>query len=63
MQTLALAFLAATALGGVAWVFIYPLLSASGRPNPAAPRSRVPTLRRARPKKASARAASRSRDR
>ena len=27
MQTLALAFLAATALGGVAWVFIYPLLS------------------------------------
>src|SRR5882724_2349442 len=27
IQTLALAFLAATALGGVAWVFIYPLLS------------------------------------
>jgi tight adherence protein B len=27
MQTLALAFLAATAIGGVAWVFIYPLLS------------------------------------
>lgn len=27
MQTLALAFLAATALGGIAWVFIYPLLS------------------------------------
>jgi tight adherence protein B len=27
MQALALAFLAATALGGVAWVFIYPLLS------------------------------------
>jgi tight adherence protein B len=27
MQPLALAFLAATALGGVAWVFIYPLLS------------------------------------
>jgi tight adherence protein B len=27
MQTLALAFLAATAIGGAAWVFIYPLLS------------------------------------
>jgi tight adherence protein B len=27
MQALALAFLAATAIGGVAWVFIYPLLS------------------------------------
>lgn len=27
MQTLALAFLAATAFGGVAWVFLYPLLS------------------------------------
>ena len=27
MQTLALAFLAATAIGGMAWVFIYPLLS------------------------------------
>jgi tight adherence protein B len=27
MQALALAFLAATALGGLAWVFIYPLLS------------------------------------
>ncbi len=27
MQTLALAFLAATTLGGLAWVFIYPLLS------------------------------------
>jgi tight adherence protein B len=27
MQTLALAFLAATALGGLAWVFVYPLLS------------------------------------
>jgi len=27
MQTLALAFLAATALGGLAWVFLYPLLS------------------------------------
>ncbi|HVX76229.1 MAG TPA: type II secretion system F family protein [Bradyrhizobium sp.] len=26
-QTLALAFLAATAIGGVAWVFLYPLLS------------------------------------
>lgn len=27
MQTLALAFLAATAMGGVAWVFLYPFLS------------------------------------
>src|ERR1700742_4565165 len=27
MQTLALAFLAATSIGGVAWVFVYPLLS------------------------------------
>ena len=27
MQTLALAFLAATAIGGVAWVFVYPVLS------------------------------------
>ncbi|MBR1122932.1 type II secretion system F family protein [Bradyrhizobium lablabi] len=27
MQTLALAFLAAVAVGGIAWVFIYPLLS------------------------------------
>lgn len=27
LETLALAFLAATAIGGIAWVFIYPLLS------------------------------------
>ena len=27
IQALALAFLAATAIGGVAWVFLYPLLS------------------------------------
>src|ERR1700712_6066282 len=27
MQPLALAFLAATAIGGVAWVFLYPMLS------------------------------------
>jgi len=27
MQTLALAFLAAAAIGGLAWVFLYPLLS------------------------------------
>ena len=27
IQMLALAFLAATAIGGLAWVFIYPLLS------------------------------------
>ena len=27
LQTLALAFLAATTVGGLAWVFVYPLLS------------------------------------
>jgi tight adherence protein B len=27
MQALALAFLAAASIGGVAWVFLYPLLS------------------------------------
>jgi tight adherence protein B len=27
LETLALAFLAATAIGGIAWVFVYPLLS------------------------------------
>src|SRR5579872_5116766 len=27
MQALAVAFLAATAIGGVAWVFLYPILS------------------------------------
>ena len=27
LQTLALAFLAAAAIGGVAWVFLYPVLS------------------------------------
>ena len=44
MQTLALAFLAATAIGGLAWVFIYPLLSGEteGRDR-AAPRSRAPS--------------------
>jgi tight adherence protein B len=31
IQTLALAFLAATAIGGMAWVFIYPLLSGEKR--------------------------------
>ena len=27
IQVLALAFLAATAIGGIAWVFLYPILS------------------------------------
>jgi tight adherence protein B len=46
MQTLALAFLAATAIGGIAWVFLYPILSGErkaesrrasvARPEPAA---------------------------
>jgi tight adherence protein B len=31
MQTLAFAFLAATAIGGVAWVFIYPVLSGQNK--------------------------------
>jgi tight adherence protein B len=31
MQTLALAFMAATAIGGVAWVFLYPLLSGEAK--------------------------------
>jgi tight adherence protein B len=31
MQTLALAFLAATAIGGVAWVFVYPVLSGQNK--------------------------------
>ena len=48
MQTLALAFLAFTAIGGIAWVFIYPMLSGEkkaesrrasiARPEPAAAR-------------------------
>ena len=48
MQALALAFLAATAIGGLAWVFIYPMLSGEkkaesrrasiARPEPAAAR-------------------------
>jgi len=46
MQILALAFLAATAIGGIAWVFVYPSLSGQnkaearrasvGKPEPAA---------------------------
>ena len=31
MQTLALAFLAAAAIGGLAWVFLYPLLSGQNK--------------------------------
>jgi tight adherence protein B len=31
MQTLALAFMAATAIGGVAWVFLYPVLSGEAK--------------------------------
>src|SRR6201997_3865659 len=55
LQGLALAFLAATAIGGVAWVFIYPLLSgekqaenrraAVARPEPAAKRQNEKTQR------------------
>jgi tight adherence protein B len=55
MQTLALAFLAASAIGGVAWVFIYPLLSgekqaenrraAVAKPEPTAKRQNEKTQR------------------
>jgi tight adherence protein B len=55
MQTLALAFLAAAAIGGLAWVFIYPLLSgerqaedrrnAVAKPEPAAKRQNEKTQR------------------
>jgi tight adherence protein B len=31
MQALALAFLAATAIGGLAWVFLYPILSGQNK--------------------------------
>jgi len=55
LQALALAFLAATAIGGVAWVFIYPLLSGEkqaenrrasvAKPEPAAKRQAERTQR------------------
>jgi tight adherence protein B len=55
MQMLALAFLAATAIGGLAWVFVYPLLSGQkqaesrralvARPEPAAARQADKTQR------------------
>jgi len=55
MQAIALAFLAFTAIGGVAWVFIYPLLSgekqaenrraAVAKPEPAAKRQNEKTQR------------------
>src|ERR1700759_1654338 len=55
LQGLALAFLAATAIGGVAWVFIYPLLSGEkqaenrrasvAKPEPAAKRQGERTQR------------------
>ena len=55
MQTLALAFLAAAAIGGLAWVFIYPMLSgekqaedrrnAVAKPEPAAKRQNDKTQR------------------
>jgi tight adherence protein B len=64
MQTLALAFLAAAAIGGIAWVFIYPLLSgekkAESRRASVAKPSRPPSVRA---KRASARAAIRSKAR
>ena len=55
MQALALSFLAATAIGGAAWVFIYPLLSGEkkaenrrasvAKPEPAAKRQADKTQR------------------
>ncbi len=55
MQAIALAFLAATAIGGIAWVFIYPLLSgekqaenrraAVAKPEPVAKRQNDKTQR------------------
>jgi tight adherence protein B len=55
LQVLALAFLAATAIGGIAWVFIYPLLSGEkkaenrrasvAKPEPAAKRQAERTQR------------------
>ncbi len=55
MQLLALAFLAAIAIGGVAWVFIYPLISGEkqaesrrasvAKPEPAAKRQTEKTQR------------------
>ena len=65
MQALALAFLAATAIGGLAWVFIYPLLSGEKKAesSPRLGRQGRSRSRRARPTRASARAASRSKDR
>lgn len=55
MQTLALAFLAAVAVGGIAWVFVYPLLSgekqaearrvAVAKPEPAARRAEAKNQR------------------
>ena len=64
MQALALAFLAATAIGGLAWVFIYPLLSGEkkGRDPPRLDRE-ARAERRVRPTRTSARAANRSKDR
>ena len=55
MQMLALGFLAATAVGGVAWVFVYPLLSGEkqaearrisvAKPEPAARRNEAKSQR------------------
>ena len=64
MQALALAFLAATAIGGLAWVFIYPLLSGERKAenSPCLDRE-AGAGARARSTKTSARAANRSKDR
>ena len=64
IQALALAFLAATAIGGVAWVFIYPLLSGERKAESrrASVAKSEPAAAPA-PTRASGRAASRSRRR
>ena len=61
IQALALAFLAATAIGGVAWVFVYPLLSGERKAESrrASVAKSEPTAARA-PTRTSGRAASRS---
>ena len=61
MQTLALAFLAATAIGGLAWVFIYPLLSGEKKAeNRRASVAKPEPAARAESTRTSARAANRS---
>ena len=64
IQALALAFLAATTLGGLAWVFIYPLLSGEKKAETRrASIAKAEPVARARPTETSGPGASRSKDR